>query len=83
MESGLGRDLGQSSALLVQSLYDEAGAVRGAHTEATDATERAIGARRLAVLNDLGGLAGRARSVVEACELITLALSRAEHDVPR
>ncbi len=34
------------------------------------------------MLNDLGGLAGRARSVTEACELITLALSRAEHDVP-
>ena len=63
-------------------LYDEAGTVRGAHTEATDTTERVIGARRLAVLNELGALAGRARSVTEACDLITLALSRAEDDVP-
>lgn len=63
-------------------LYDEAGVVRGAHTEATDTTERVIGARRLAVLNELGALAGRARSVTEACDLITLALGRAGHDVP-
>ena len=62
-------------------LHDDAGVVRGVFTAVSDTTERVIGARRLAALQDLGSLAGRARSAVEASQLVGQALAGAA-DVP-
>ena len=63
-------------------LHDEDGSVRGVFTAVTETTERVIGARRLAVLQDLGAQAGAARTVAEACGLVSESLSRAQADVP-
>ena len=63
-------------------LHDEDGSVRGVFTAVTETTERVIGARRLAVLQDLGAQAGTARTVEEACGLVTESISRARADVP-
>ena len=63
-------------------LHDDDGVVRGVFTAVTDTTERVIGARRLAALQDLGAQAGSARSVAEACQLVVTALERAQRDVP-
>jgi PAS domain S-box-containing protein len=63
-------------------LHDDDGSVRGVFTAVTETTERVIGARRLAVLQDLGAQAGAARTVEEACGLVSEALSRAQADVP-
>src|SRR6201996_1532734 len=62
-------------------LHDDAGVVRGVFTAVSDTTERVVGERRLAALQDLGSLAGRARSAAEACQLVSQALSGAA-DVP-
>ena len=51
-------------------------------TAVSDTTERVIGGRRLAALQDLGAQAGSARSVAEACQLVVAALERARRDVP-
>ncbi|MFJ6198044.1 SpoIIE family protein phosphatase [Micromonospora sp. NPDC092111] len=63
-------------------LHDDDGVVRGVFTAVSDTTERVIGERRLAALQDLGAQAGRARSVGEACGLVAGALGRAGIDVP-
>jgi PAS domain S-box-containing protein len=63
-------------------LHDDDGSVRGVFTAVTETTERVIGARRLAVLQDLGAQAGAARTVEEACGLVSQSLSRAQADVP-
>ncbi|HTT51069.1 MAG TPA: SpoIIE family protein phosphatase [Streptosporangiaceae bacterium] len=63
-------------------LLDDGGAVRGVFTAVTETTERVIGARRLAALQDLGAQAGAARTVAEACGLVSESLSRAQADVP-
>ncbi|MGW5263236.1 SpoIIE family protein phosphatase [Microbispora sp. NPDC004025] len=63
-------------------LHDDDGGVRGVFTAVSDTTERVIGERRLAVLQDLGAQAGRARSVEEACELVAEVLERSGPDVP-
>jgi PAS domain S-box-containing protein len=63
-------------------LHDEDGSVRGVFTAVTETTERVIGARRLAVLQDLGAQAGTARTVEEACGLVSESISRAQADVP-
>ena len=63
-------------------LHDDDGIVRGVFTAVSDTTERVIGGRRLAALQDLGAQAGSARSVAEACELVVTALERARRDVP-
>ena len=63
-------------------LHDDDGMVRGVFTAVSDTTERVIGARRLAALRDLGALAGSARSVAEACQLVVTVLERAQRDVP-
>ncbi|MEV7969533.1 SpoIIE family protein phosphatase [Sphaerisporangium sp. NPDC088356] len=63
-------------------LHDDDGTVRGVFTAVSDTTERVIGERRLAVLQDLGAQAGRARSVAEACQLVGEVLERAGRDVP-
>ncbi|MFF0311134.1 SpoIIE family protein phosphatase [Streptosporangium sp. NPDC004379] len=63
-------------------LHDDDGAVRGVFTAVSETTERVIGERRLAVLQDLGSQAGRARSVTEACRLAARVLERAGRDVP-
>ncbi|MGA2827219.1 MAG: SpoIIE family protein phosphatase [Streptosporangiaceae bacterium] len=63
-------------------LHDDEGTVRGVFTAVSDTTERVIGERRLAALQDLGALAGRARSATEACHLVTRALGRAAADIP-
>ncbi|MBW8484144.1 SpoIIE family protein phosphatase [Actinomadura parmotrematis] len=63
-------------------LHDDDGAVRGVFTAVSDTTERVIGERRLAVLQDLGAQAGNARSVAEACGLVAEVLARAGRDVP-
>ncbi len=63
-------------------LHDEDGSVRGVFTAVTETTERVIGARRLAVLQDLGAQAGAARTVEEACGLVSESISRAQADVP-
>ncbi len=63
-------------------LHDDDGTVRGVFTAVSDTTERVIGERRLAALQDLGTLAGRARSATEACRLVTQALGRAAADIP-
>jgi PAS domain S-box-containing protein len=62
-------------------LHDDEGAVRGVFTAVSDTTERVIGERRLAALQDLGSLAGRARSAAEASQLVGRALAGAA-DVP-
>ncbi len=63
-------------------LHDDDGVVRGVFTAVSDTTERLIGARRLAALQDLGAQAGSARSVAEACHLVVAALERGRADVP-
>ncbi|MEW9532426.1 SpoIIE family protein phosphatase [Microbispora sp. NPDC049125] len=63
-------------------LHDDDGQVRGVFTAVSDTTERVIGERRLAVLQDLGGQSGTARSAEEACQLVAEALGRAGRDVP-
>ncbi|MEU5692979.1 SpoIIE family protein phosphatase [Actinosynnema sp. NPDC020468] len=63
-------------------LHDDDGVVRGVFTAVSDTTERVLGERRLAVLRDLGALAGSARTVDEACRLVAEALGRAGADVP-
>ena len=63
-------------------LHDDDGRVRGVFTAVTETTERVIGTRRLAVLQDLGAQAGAARTVEEACGLVSEALGRAQADVP-
>jgi PAS domain S-box-containing protein len=63
-------------------LHDDAGLVRGVFTAVSDTTERVIGERRLAALQDLGSLAGRARSADEAARLVADALARAAADIP-
>src|SRR6201985_2495487 len=62
-------------------LHDDEGVVRGVFTAVSDTTERVIGARRLAALQDLGSLAGQARSAAEASQLVGRALGGAA-DVP-
>jgi PAS fold len=62
-------------------LHDDEGVVRGVFTAVSDTTERVIGERRLAALQDLGSLAGRARSAAEAAQLVGRALAGAA-DVP-
>jgi PAS domain S-box-containing protein len=63
-------------------LHDDDGSVSAVFTAVTETTERVIGARRLAVLQDLGAQAGAARTVEEACALVSESLSRAQADVP-
>ena len=63
-------------------LHDDDGVVRGVFTAVSDTTERVIGERRLAALQDLGAQAGSARSVAEACQLVVKTLERARRDVP-
>ncbi|MFC5286368.1 SpoIIE family protein phosphatase [Actinokineospora guangxiensis] len=63
-------------------LHDDEGAVRGVFTAVRDTTDRVIGERRLAVLRELGALAGRARDVREAGELVARALDAARADLP-
>jgi PAS domain S-box-containing protein len=63
-------------------LNDDAGAVAGVFTAVSDTTERVVGERRLAVLRDLGSSGGAARSVIEACRLVTDSLGAARMDVP-
>jgi PAS domain S-box-containing protein len=63
-------------------LHDDDGVVRGVFTAVSDTTERVIGGRRLAALQDLGAQAGSARSVAEACQLVVTSLERARQDVP-
>src|SRR5450755_3130661 len=63
-------------------LYDDQGAVRGVFTAVSDTTERVVGERRLAALQDLGALAGRARSAAEAARLVGEVLTEAAADVP-
>ena len=63
-------------------LHDDDGTVRGVFTAVTESTEQVVGRRRLAVLQDLGALAGRGRGVTEVCDLVVGTLSRARHDVP-
>jgi PAS domain S-box-containing protein len=62
-------------------LHDDEGVVRGVFTAVSDTTERVIGERRLAALQDLGSLAGRARSAAEAAQRVGRALAGAA-DVP-
>jgi PAS domain S-box-containing protein len=63
-------------------LNDDDGAVAGVFTAVSDTTERVVGERRLAVLRDIGSHGGAARSVTEACRLVTSSLSTAGIDVP-
>ncbi|QFZ19479.1 SpoIIE family protein phosphatase [Saccharothrix syringae] len=63
-------------------LHDDDGVVRGVFTAVTDTTERVVGERRLAVLQDLGAQAGNARTAAEACALVAEVLTRAGADVP-
>ena len=51
-------------------LHDDDGWSAGVFTAVSDTTERVIGERRLAALQDLGAQAGSARSVAEACQLV-------------
>src|ERR1700759_5243990 len=62
-------------------LQDDAGVVRGVFTAVSDTTLRVVGERRLAALQDLGSLAGRARRAAEAPQLVARALAGAA-DVP-
>jgi PAS domain S-box-containing protein len=63
-------------------LNDDDGAVAGVFTAVSDTTERVVGERRLAVLRDIGSRSGAARSVAEACRLVTGSLRTAGLDVP-
>ncbi len=63
-------------------LHDEDGTVRGVFTAVTESTEQVVGRRRLAVLQDLGALAGRGRNVAEVCQLVVQTLSRTPQVVP-
>ena len=63
-------------------LHDDQGTVRGVFTAVTETTERVVGERRLAALQDLGALAGSARSAAEAGRLVAQALGRAAKDIP-
>jgi len=63
-------------------LHDDGGTVRGVFTAVADTTEQVVGRRRLAVLRDLGTLAGRGRSVAEICDLVVEALARFGQVVP-
>ncbi|MFF4652289.1 SpoIIE family protein phosphatase [Streptomyces sp. NPDC001380] len=63
-------------------IHDDCGTVRGAFTAVNETTERVVGERRLAALQDLGAQAGTARTVGEACGLVAAALERASADVP-
>ena len=63
-------------------LYDEDGSVRGVFTAVTETTERVIGARRFAALQRLAAHAGAARTVEQACGLVSGALSQAQADIP-
>ncbi|MBY8849492.1 SpoIIE family protein phosphatase [Saccharothrix sp. MB29] len=63
-------------------LHDDDGVVRGVFTAVSETTERVVGERRLAVLQDLGALAGKARSAVEACGMVARVLGRSGRDVP-
>ncbi len=63
-------------------LHDDAGVVRGVFTAVSDTTLRVVGERRLAALQDLGSLAGRARRAAEAAQLVARALAGAAADVP-
>jgi PAS domain S-box-containing protein len=63
-------------------LHDEAGTVRGVFTAVTESTEQVVGRRRLAVLQDLGALAGRGRGVAEVCDQVIRTLSQAGQVVP-
>jgi PAS domain S-box-containing protein len=63
-------------------LHDDDGTVRGVFTAVKETTEEVVGRHRLAVLQDLGAQAGRARSVAEACDLVIQALGRAREVVP-
>ena len=63
-------------------LHDDDGRVRGVFTAVTETTERVIGARRLAALQDLGAQAGAACTVAQACGLVSESLSRVQADVP-
>ena len=51
-------------------LFDDDGVVRGVFTAVSDTTERVIGERRLAALQDLGAQAGSARSVARHCRIL-------------
>ena len=63
-------------------LHDDDGTVRGVFTAVKDTTEEVVGRRRLAVLQELGALAGQARSVTEACDLVVRSLEGASDVVP-
>ena len=63
-------------------LHDDDGTVRGVFTAVTESTEQVVGRRRLAVLQDLGALAGRGGAVTEVCDLVVRTLSGAARDVP-
>ena len=63
-------------------LHDEDGTVSGVFTAVTDSTEQVVGRRRLAVLQDVGALAGRGRDVTSVCQDVMQTLSRAAHVVP-
>jgi PAS domain S-box-containing protein len=63
-------------------LHDDNGIVRGVFTAVKETTEEVVGRRRLAALQDLGALAGQARSVAEACALVVRSLEGAADVVP-
>ena len=63
-------------------LHDEAGTISGVFTAVTDSTEQVVGRRRLAVLQDVGALAGRGRDVTGICQDVVHTLSQAAHAVP-
>ena len=63
-------------------LHDDDGTVRGVFTAVKETTEEVVGRRRLAVLQELGALAGQARSVTEACDLVVRSLEGAADVVP-
>jgi PAS domain S-box-containing protein len=63
-------------------VLDDDGTVRGVFTAVYDTTEQVIGSRRLAALHDLGAQAGAARTVAEACRLVSESLGRAQADIP-
>ncbi|EWM10733.1 ATP-binding protein, partial [Kutzneria sp. 744] len=62
-------------------LLDDTGAVAGVFTAVTDTTDRVVGARRMAALQDLGAQAG-APSADEACRRIADWADRHGQDVP-
>jgi PAS domain S-box-containing protein len=63
-------------------LHNDDGTIGGVFTAVSDTTERVVGERRLAALQNLGTQGGTARSVGEACSLVTAALGREPADVP-